>query len=210
MPTRKEKAVQTRQNIVEAARTLMSSRPILDVKVEDIAKLAGVAKGTFYIYFQSKEDVLHEIELDSTEFLLQYSIEKNESTEARILYYMRLYLKLMVDLSLELYKNVIKLELDNPKDTLMRKNWQAIKQIILNDGYADDEKTDMVVSNLTAFLHGISLEWAIMDGKKEPDQILTSHGEQLIKSLLSTLQKNEKENEKQNEKQNEKEEENSL
>lgn len=206
MPTRKEKAVQTRQNIVEAARTLMSSRPILDVKVEDIAKLAGVAKGTFYIYFQSKEDVLHEIELDSTEFLLQYSIEKNESTEARILYYMRLYLKLMVDLSLELYKNVIKLELDNPKDTLMRKNWQAIKQIILNDGYADDEKTDMVVSNLTAFLHGISLEWAIMDGKKEPDQILTSHGEQLIKSLLSTLQKNEKENEKQNEK----EEENSL
>lgn len=206
MPTRKEKAVQTRQNIVEAARTLMSSRPILDVKVEDIAKLAGVAKGTFYIYFQSKEDVLHEIELDSTEFLLQYSIEKNESTEARILYYMRLYLKLMVDLSLELYKNVIKLELDNPKDTLMRKNWQAIKQIILNDGYADDEKTDMVVSNLTAFLHGISLEWAIMDGKKEPDQVLTSHGEQLIKSLLSTLQKNEKENEKQNEK----EEENSL
>ena len=195
MNSRKEKAAQTRQKIVDAARSLMSSQPVVDVKVEDITKLAGVAKGTFYVYFQSKEDVLHEIELDSTEFLLKYSIEKNESTETRILYYMRLYLKLIMDLSLELYKNVIKLELDNSKDTLMRKNWQAIKQIILNDGYADDEQTDMAVSNLTAFLHGVSLEWAIMDGKNNPDQILTSHGERMIRNLLSTLQKNEKEEE---------------
>lgn len=187
MLSRKEKATQTRQNILDAALSLMSTRPIADVKVEDITEKAGVAKGTFYVHFKSKEAVLHEIELNSMEQLLQYSMQHNDTTEARILFYMRLYIKLMVDLSLELYKNVIKLELDDPKDTLVRKNWEAIKQILLQDGYQDDEATDLVVGNLTSFLHGAALEWAIMEGKKEPDRVLTSHGELIIRTLLSTL-----------------------
>lgn len=189
MLTRKEKASQTRQIILDAALSLMSSRPIAEVKVEDITEKAGVAKGTFYVHFKSKEAVLHEIELNSMEQLLQYSVQHNETTESRILFYMRLYIKLMSDLSLELYKNVVKMELDEPKDTLVRKNWEAIKQILLQDGYADDPNTDLVVSNLTAFLHGVTLEWAITEGKKEPDQVLTSHGELLIRTLLDTLER---------------------
>lgn len=189
MLTRKEKASQTRQIILDAALSLMSSRPIAEVKVEDITEKAGVAKGTFYVHFKSKEAVLHEIELNSMEQLLQYSVQHNETTESRILFYMRLYIKLMSDLSLELYKNVVKMELDEPKDTLVRKNWEAIKQILLQDGYADDPDTDLVVSNLTAFLHGVTLEWAITEGKKEPDQVLTSHGELLIRTLLGTLER---------------------
>lgn len=189
MLTRKEKASQTRQIILDAALSLMSSRPIAEVKVEDITEKAGVAKGTFYVHFKSKEAVLHEIELNSMEQLLQYSVQHNETTESRILFYMRLYIKLMSDLSLELYKNVVKMELDEPKDTLVRKNWEAIKQILLQDGYADAPDTDLVVSNLTAFLHGVTLEWAITEGKKEPDQVLTSHGELLIRTLLGTLER---------------------
>ena len=48
----------------------------------------------------------------------------------------------------------------------------------------------MVVSNITAFLHGVILEWAIMEGKNVPDNVLTSHGEEMIRTLLSTLRKN--------------------
>lgn len=189
MSTRKERANQTRQKIVDAALSLMHSRPIAEVKVEDITELAGVAKGTFYVHFKSKEDVLHDIELNSMDMLMQYSVEHNESTEARILFYMFLYVKLMVDLSLELYKNVVKLELDHPKDTLIRKNWEVIKQMLLNDGYADDAKTDMVVSNITSFLHGAVLEWAVMEGKTIPYNVLNSHGEVIIGTLISTLNK---------------------
>ena len=190
MATRKEKAAQTRQQIIEAALEMMRTKPIADVKVEDITEKAGVAKGTFYVHFKSKDDLLRQFEMDSMQYLLRYSVEHNESTETRILFYMRLYQKLMVDLSLELYKNVLKIELDAPQETLFRKNWETIKQIITNDGYADDEKTDMVVSNITAFLHGVILEWAIMEGKNVPDNVLTSHGEEMIRTLLSTLRKN--------------------
>lgn len=192
MNARKERANLTRQKIVDAAFSLMSGKPLAEIKVEDITERAGVAKGTFYVHFKSKEDVLHDVEINAMDELLKYSVEHNESTEARILFFMRLYTKLMVDLSLELYKNVVKLELDQPKDTLIRKNWEAIKQILLNDGYADDEKTDMVVSNMTAFLHGAVLEWAVMEGKTIPDNVLTSHGEAIIGALISTLSKNNK------------------
>lgn len=192
MPTRKEKANQTRQKILDVALELMSSRPIEEVKVEDITEAAGVAKGTFYVYFKSKEDVLHDVEINAMDMLLHYSVEHNDSTEARILFYMRLYVKLMVDLSLELYKNIVKLELDQPKDTLIRKNWAAIKQILLDDGYADDEKTDMAVRIMTSFLHGATLEWAVMEGKTIPDKTLTSFGEDMIRNLISTLSKNNK------------------
>lgn len=189
MNTRKERANQTRRKIVDAAFSLMSSKPLAEIKVEDITERAGVAKGTFYVHFKSKEDVLHDVEINAMDELLKYSVEHNESTEARILFYMRLYAKLMVDLSLELYKNVVKLEMDQPKDTLIRKNWEAIKQILLNDGYSDDAKTDMAVSNMTAFLHGAVLEWAVMEGKTIPDNVLTSHGEVIIHTLISTLNK---------------------
>lgn len=189
MNTRKERANQTRQKIMDAAFSLMSNRPLAEIKVEDITEQAGVAKGTFYVHFKSKEDVLHDVEINAMDELLKFSVEHNESTETRILFYMRLYTKLMVDLSLELYKNVVKLELDQPKDTLIRKNWEAIKQILLNDGYSDDAKTDMVVSNMTAFLHGTVLEWAVMEGKTIPDNVLTSHGEAIIRTLISTLSK---------------------
>lgn len=189
MNTRKERANQTRQKIVDAAFSLMSSKPLAEIKVEDITEQAGVAKGTFYVHFKSKEDVLHDVEINAMDELLKFSVEHNESTETRILFYMRLYTKLMVDLSLELYKNVVKLELDQPKDTLIRKNWEAIKQILLNDGYADDAKTDMAVRNMTAFLHGAVLEWAVMEGKTIPDNVLTSHGEVIIHTLISTLNK---------------------
>lgn len=190
MSTRKERANQTRQKIVDAAFSLMSSKPLAEIKVEDITERAGVAKGTFYVHFKSKEDVLHDVEINAMDELLKYSVEHNESTEARILFYMRLYAKLMVDLSLELYKNMVKLEMDQPKDTLIRKNWEAIKQILLSDGYSDDAKTDMAVSNMTAFLHGTVLEWAVMEGKTIPDNVLTSHGEVIIGTLISTLNKN--------------------
>lgn len=189
MSTRKERANQTRQKIVDAAFSLMSSKPLAEIKVEDITERAGVAKGTFYVHFKSKEDVLHDVEINAMDELLKYSVEHNESTEARILFYMRLYAKLMVDLSLELYKNMVKLEMDQPKDTLIRKNWEAIKQILLSDGYSDDAKTDMAVSNMTAFLHGTVLEWAVMEGKTIPDNVLTSHGEVIIGTLISTLNK---------------------
>jgi AcrR family transcriptional regulator len=47
-----------RQELMDAAETLFSERGIDDTTVSDIIERAGVAKGTFYWHFRSKEELL--------------------------------------------------------------------------------------------------------------------------------------------------------
>jgi TetR/AcrR family transcriptional repressor of nem operon len=58
-PTKKEIVTEFRtREILAAARRLMQSRGVEAVTVEEIAAAAGVAKGTVYLYFQGKEDLI--------------------------------------------------------------------------------------------------------------------------------------------------------
>lgn len=47
-----------RARILAAARTILSARRYDDVPVSEITELAGVAKGTFYLYFPSKTELV--------------------------------------------------------------------------------------------------------------------------------------------------------
>ena len=49
---------QRRAEILEGALTLFSSKGFHETTMEEVAKEAGVAKGTIYLYFQSKEHLL--------------------------------------------------------------------------------------------------------------------------------------------------------
>ena len=58
-PTKKEIVTEFRtREILAAARRLMQSRGVESVTMEEIAATAGVAKGTVYLYFQGKEDLI--------------------------------------------------------------------------------------------------------------------------------------------------------
>ncbi|NMO04339.1 TetR/AcrR family transcriptional regulator [Gordonia sp. TBRC 11910] len=51
----------TRDSVLAAARTVFEDVGFLDARVELIAQAAGVSYGTFYRYFESKEDVFFEL-----------------------------------------------------------------------------------------------------------------------------------------------------
>jgi AcrR family transcriptional regulator len=51
----------TRAAVVKAARTVFERRGYHDTRVVDITKAAGVAYGTFYTYFDSKEMIFSEV-----------------------------------------------------------------------------------------------------------------------------------------------------
>lgn len=50
-----------REAILRAAIKVFASRGYFNSKVADIAREAGIADGTVYLYFKSKDDVLHSI-----------------------------------------------------------------------------------------------------------------------------------------------------
>ncbi|MEX1378212.1 MAG: TetR/AcrR family transcriptional regulator [Eubacteriales bacterium] len=53
-----QKAKDTHNAIVEAAKELFMERSVSKVTVSDITNRAGVAKGTFYVHFESKDDLV--------------------------------------------------------------------------------------------------------------------------------------------------------
>jgi TetR/AcrR family fatty acid metabolism transcriptional regulator len=50
-----------REAILRAATRVFAENGYFNSKVADIARVAGVADGTVYLYFKSKEDILHSI-----------------------------------------------------------------------------------------------------------------------------------------------------
>ncbi|MBI3549472.1 MAG: TetR/AcrR family transcriptional regulator [Elusimicrobia bacterium] len=56
-PRRKETAPNKKETILEAARRLMVRRGTENFVMDDVAREAGVAKGTLFLYYRSKEDL---------------------------------------------------------------------------------------------------------------------------------------------------------
>lgn len=58
MESRQKRAQETKQKLLDTAERLMQESNSLDISVDDIVAECGVAKGTFYHHFQSKDDLL--------------------------------------------------------------------------------------------------------------------------------------------------------
>ena len=50
-----------RRELIEAAVTVFSTKGVAGASVDDIVRTAGVAKGTFYLYFATKDDLVNAI-----------------------------------------------------------------------------------------------------------------------------------------------------
>ena len=57
--------LEKRKQIIESARELFYMYGLKKTTMEEIAKKAGVGKGTLYLYFQNKEDIMKTIALES-------------------------------------------------------------------------------------------------------------------------------------------------
>ena len=58
---RSKKGVRTRARLIEAAKVVFESDGFLEARIADIAKTAHLAPGSFYHYFDSKEQIFREV-----------------------------------------------------------------------------------------------------------------------------------------------------
>lgn len=58
---RSRKGVETRARLVGAAKEIFERDGFLDARISDIAEKAGLSHGSFYHYFESKEEVFREV-----------------------------------------------------------------------------------------------------------------------------------------------------
>ena len=96
---RKKQAEQTKKKIFETAVSLIKEKGYNNITISEICKTAGVAKGSFYVHYKSKEDIVREsYYADMGEYIQQrYNIFVEANTAAtydeRIIYFMNLELE---------------------------------------------------------------------------------------------------------------------
>lgn len=69
MTTREHKKAKTRKAILDAAITLFTRKGFDKTSIEELAKEAGIGKGTVYTYFKTKSDILKAFCEDELEFV---------------------------------------------------------------------------------------------------------------------------------------------
>lgn len=86
------------QNLISAAFDLFETDGIASVSIDDIVKKAGVAKGTFYLYFKDKFDLISKLILKkATEFLHLETEIPDIQSHADFEHCVKCYVDILVD-----------------------------------------------------------------------------------------------------------------
>ena len=97
--TRKEKAAETKRKIFETAVRLIKESGYNNVTISEICISAGVAKGSFYVHYNSKEDIVRaSYYTDMSEYIHRnyvafLDVHPNASYNERIICFMNLELE---------------------------------------------------------------------------------------------------------------------
>ena len=78
--------------LYSGAYELFTTKGVNSTSIDDIVKKAGVAKGTFYLYFKDKYDILHKLILNKSNKIIREAIEETklqtiEKFEDKIIYF---------------------------------------------------------------------------------------------------------------------------
>lgn len=79
MPSVEENKLKKRNKILDAAYNLFAKNGIKTTPIDEVVKCAGVAKGTFYLYFHDKYDLMDQIILYKSAAIIKSVIEQMKS-----------------------------------------------------------------------------------------------------------------------------------
>ncbi|PUA17724.1 TetR/AcrR family transcriptional regulator [Glaciimonas sp. PCH181] len=175
--TRAEKSVQVRQNLLEAAMDIIGKYGYADASIAKITDLANVAQGTFYNYFESRDDILNQVLVAMGEMMLDFISGEVTAEDAieREMQRFDAFFKFLLKkpqfyrvlneaqiFAPEGYKKHFENITGNYKSTLRRAHKNGnIK------GY-DENELDAIVAILMGIRASLGQEYAYSDGKVRP------------------------------------------
>ena len=85
-----ENKLQKKTSLMDTAFQLFTSQGIAKTSISDIAERAGVAKGTFYLYFKDKYDLQEKLVVHKSEQIFRHALESSgyealDTTEDKLL-----------------------------------------------------------------------------------------------------------------------------
>lgn len=180
---KKKRTGEKRERILQAAIRVFAEKGFYATRVSEIAKAAGVADGTIYLYFENKDDVLVSIFNDRIGQLLEVLdkvVKSDRSIEDRVRKIMELQLGLLeeqrdlaevITVNLRQSSSLLK-EYAAP---LFMKYLELIAGMIA-DGQKDgtfraDVNPIVAARALWGGLDGIALTWALSEKNPKPAKL---------------------------------------
>lgn len=113
---------QKRKDIALSCRELFVSRSMSSVTISEIAKVAGVGKGTLYEYFKNKEEIVFELTdilLKEHSLSLKAKLDSQDSVRNKVKKFAEFFYTEQNAELLVLYKDFLSLSLSAPSDELL-------------------------------------------------------------------------------------------
>jgi len=170
---RRKQAIETRERIYNTAFKLMTEKGFDNITVDQICSESGVAKGSFYHYFKSKDDIVIETYKIVDQ---QYSDEVRELPEDmssfdKILATVGFQAKYAEKKGVAFVRQIYKSQLDSGTDFFISEErpYFKILRITIEEGIKKGEiKSEFSAIELTrwiiSFSRGITYDWCLHDG----------------------------------------------
>lgn len=176
MTKRRQAAQETRRKLVDAARRIVREKGLAGTTIDEICASCGVAKGTFYVYFKKKEDVLNELNCHvAFQDLLATTMKRDGTFSDRLSFFMREFASLIETSSLKLCQEWVRNSAvpefaTNVAGMDKLKLDRALTLELFKDGVRRGElRADAPVESLSALvvdvLYGEMLCWVASDGE---------------------------------------------
>ena len=196
MSKRQENALKTRRKLIDTAENLLKTNGFNALCVEDITKSAGVAKGTFYVYFKHKEDIVSEI---CRGYFKQIENKLSEMTDADLIEKLSVYFDNFMR-AVELYginicREWIRSAID-PKtapDYTDISKWQydiimltnILNKAIENKELKKDAPVELLTHIIISQLYGMMTCWCMSDGVFEPTDWTENFSKIQLKAIMN-------------------------
>ncbi|MGL5069338.1 MAG: TetR/AcrR family transcriptional regulator [Sarcina sp.] len=203
---RKEKAELTRKKLFETAIKLINEKGYDNITVSEICKESGVAKGTFYVHFESKEDILKEtyyadmssyVLKNFDEFILNEYDEfakdnMDKSVKEKIVRFIKSEFMFANHVGYDL---ICRVYLTNLSDSINGKNthfenreFLGKLQELVSEGiekkvFTKYSDMDELILYIESFARGIMSSWCLARGEFD----LVSVGENFIRNMIEDL-----------------------
>lgn len=198
---RKLKADITRQKIFDSAVKLLSENDYKDVSVDSIVKMAGVAKGSFYVHFASKDTLATEIIRDQVEMIdadykgYMAAFAYDVSAETMMLALISKISDVLVNnIGCEKMQVVYKAQITRDVDTKAVSNYNReiyelfgsiLRRGLESGEFCSEIPLEVLTRHFMMAIRGITYEWCI----RYPDFDYKEEASQYFKLLLAGIRK---------------------
>ena len=182
-----KKSIAAKEKIYRTSINMISQKGFQETKIKDICREANVSVGTFYSYFNTKEDVIKELYLTADNFFFKNVAKEieNKSFEDKLNIFTHYYAKLNVETGIDMLR--VLYSPDNEWFAQTHPMQQVLVKIISDAINEKIIREDFAMADVTQFifvaLRGVCYDWCINKGSFDMEERMSKYLKMVLRGL---------------------------